>query len=82
MCGKTSGEHLYFLNKPTGYILTISNEHNKYRTKTHRKTYKKCRLYFIVRLDRDTTGLIILTNDDILHNTLLIHVITYKKYIR
>jgi 23S rRNA pseudouridine2605 synthase len=58
-------EHLYFLlNKPTGYVSTTSDEKG-------RKTvldlldyeYKQTRLYPVGRLDFDTAGLLILTND-------------------
>ncbi|MDI6452337.1 pseudouridine synthase [Peloplasma aerotolerans] len=58
-------EHLYFLlNKPTGYVSTTSDEKN-------RKTvidllddeHKNIRLYPVGRLDFDTAGLLLLTND-------------------
>lgn len=58
-------QHLYFLlNKPTGYVSTTSDEKN-------RKTvldllhpdFKDIRLYPVGRLDFDTAGILILTND-------------------
>lgn len=58
-------QHLYFLlNKPTGYVSTTSDEKN-------RKTVldllhpdlKDVRLYPVGRLDFDTAGILILTND-------------------
>lgn len=58
-------EHVYFLlNKPTGYVSTTSDEKN-------RKTvidllldeHKNMRIYPVGRLDFDTAGLLLLTND-------------------
>jgi len=58
-------QHLYFLlNKPTGYVSTTSDDKN-------RKTVldlldpelKDIRLYPVGRLDYDTAGLLLLTND-------------------
>ncbi len=58
-------QHLYFLlNKPTGYVSTTSDDKN-------RKTVldllepdlKDIRLYPVGRLDFDTAGLLLLTND-------------------
>lgn len=51
----------YILNKPRGYITSTSDEH-------HRKTVidlipTKARIYPVGRLDYDTTGLLLLTND-------------------
>jgi 23S rRNA pseudouridine2605 synthase len=58
-------EHLYFLlNKPTGYVSTTSDEKNRptvmdLLTEEH----KKVRLYPVGRLDFDTAGLLLITND-------------------
>lgn len=58
-------EHVYFaLNKPTGYITTVSDEKNR---KTVLDLFdekdKKFRIYPVGRLDCDTSGLLLLTND-------------------
>ena len=59
----------YLLNKPRGVVSTTNDEHN-------RKTVidlidTKNRIYPIGRLDYDTTGLILLTNDGELANKLM-----------
>lgn len=59
----------YLLNKPRGYISTVSDEHNRKKIIDLIETDK--RIYPIGRLDYDTTGLIILTNDGNLANTLM-----------
>lgn len=51
------------LNKPTGYITTVSDERNRKTVIDLIKPKIEGRLYPIGRLDRATTGLIILTND-------------------
>lgn len=63
-------DHVYFLlNKPRSIICSVKDEH-------HRKTVVDLidtdkRIYPVGRLDYDTTGLIILTNDGELANTLM-----------
>lgn len=54
----------YALNKPTGYITTVSDEHDR-RTIMDliSPKHKENRIYPIGRLDYDTSGLLILTND-------------------
>ncbi|PKK98635.1 MAG: rRNA pseudouridine synthase [Tenericutes bacterium HGW-Tenericutes-2] len=58
-------EHLYFLlNKPTGFVSTTSDEKNRKTvldllTEEHRDI----RLYPVGRLDFDTAGILLLTND-------------------
>ena len=54
----------YALNKPTGYITTVSDEHNR-RTVMDliSPKHKKNRIYPVGRLDYDTSGLLLLTND-------------------
>jgi 23S rRNA pseudouridine2605 synthase len=56
-------EHVYYLlNKPAGYICTLKDDKG-------RKTVRECmpdvkeRIFPVGRLDYDTTGLIIMTND-------------------
>ena len=58
----------YLLNKPAGYISTVSDPHAKYTVVS--LFPKDIRLYPIGRLDKDTTGLLILTNDGELTNLL------------
>lgn len=56
-------EKIYImLNKPKGYITTVSDERDR-QTVMDLVTDFKERLYPIGRLDRSTTGLLILTND-------------------
>ena len=65
-------KNLYFIfNKPRGVITTAQDTHNR---KTVLDCFKeiKARLYPVGRLDQDTTGLLLLTNDgDLAHK--LIH---------
>ncbi len=58
----------YLLNKPRGVISSASDEHNRKTVVDLINTNK--RIYPIGRLDYDTTGLIILTNDGNLTNKL------------
>ncbi len=51
------------LNKPKGYITTVSDEKNRRTVMELIDPRVKERLYPIGRLDRNTTGLLILTND-------------------
>lgn len=63
-------DKVYFLlNKPRGYVSTVSDEHDRKKITDLIETDK--RIYPIGRLDYDTTGLIILTNDGDLANTLM-----------
>lgn len=58
-------EHLYFLlNKPTGYLSTVSDDKGR-RTVMDLLTedHKDVRLYPVGRLDYDTAGLLLITND-------------------
>lgn len=50
------------LNKPKGYITTLSDEKNR-KTVMDLVHIPKERIYPIGRLDRDTTGILLLTND-------------------
>lgn len=59
----------YLLNKPRGVVSTASDEHGRKIVTDFIKTDK--RIYPIGRLDYDTTGLLLLTNDGDLANTLM-----------
>ncbi len=59
----------YLLNKPRGYVSTVSDEHDRKKITDLIETNK--RIYPVGRLDYDTTGLIILTNDGELANILM-----------
>lgn len=59
----------YILNKPRGVVSTTSDEHNRKTVVDIINT--KTRIYPIGRLDYDTTGIILLTNDGNLANKLM-----------
>ena len=59
----------YLLNKPRGVISSVSDDKGRKTVVDLIETDK--RIYPIGRLDYDTTGLIILTNDGELANTLM-----------
>ncbi len=59
----------YILNKPRGVITSVKDEHNRPTVVDYINTDK--RIYPVGRLDYDTTGLIILTNDGELANLLM-----------
>tara|TARA_B100000676_G_C18005135_1_gene803253 strand:+ start:520 stop:1218 length:699 start_codon:yes stop_codon:yes gene_type:complete len=59
---------VYLLNKPKGYICTSKDTHN--RNKVIDLIDTNLRLFTIGRLDRDTTGIILLTNDGDIANSL------------
>lgn len=59
----------YLLNKPRGVVSTAKDEHDRKKVTDFISTDK--RIYPIGRLDYDTTGLIILTNDGELSNILM-----------
>ena len=59
----------YLLNKPRGVISSVSDDKNRKTVVDIIETDK--RIYPIGRLDYDTTGLLILTNDGELANTLM-----------
>lgn len=61
---KPTEEKIYvLLNKPKDYITTVSDEKGRKTVMDLIKKAASQRLYPIGRLDRDTTGLLILTND-------------------
>lgn len=51
------------LNKPQDYITTVQDEHNRKTVMDLIKHATRQRIYPVGRLDRQTTGLILLTND-------------------
>lgn len=59
----------YLLNKPRGYVSTVSDELNRKKVTDLIETDK--RIYPVGRLDYDTTGLLLLTNDGKLANILM-----------
>ena len=65
----TNERIVYLLNKPKGYICTNSDTHD--RKKVVDLLPLKERLFTIGRLDRDTTGAILVTNDGDLANKLM-----------
>lgn len=54
--------HYYMLNKPTGVVTTVRDRHAE-RTVMDLVSDIPVRVYPVGRLDRDTTGLLLLTND-------------------
>ncbi len=59
----------YVMNKPRGCVCTVKDEKNRKTVMDYIKSNK--RIYPVGRLDYDTTGLLILTNDGDLANTLM-----------
>ncbi len=57
----------YALNKPAGYVTTTSDEHDR-PTVLDLMTEVDVRVFPVGRLDYDTTGLLIMTNDGALAN--------------
>ena len=58
------------LNKPRGYVTTVSDEQGR-KTVMHLLTGIHTRVYPVGRLDRDSEGLLLLTNDGALTHRLL-----------
>ena len=57
-------EHIYLvLNKPKGYVSTTDQEHYKSVLELVPEKYKTRELFPAGRLDKDTTGLMIITDD-------------------
>ena len=68
---RTAEAHVYYLlNKPKGYVSTASDERGR-RTVLDLLSEVKERIYPIGRLDMNTEGLLLLTNDGELMNGLL-----------
>lgn len=64
---KEEKKYYFLLNKPKGVVSTSSDKHAK-RTILDYFKHVNVRLYSIGRLDKETTGLIIITNDgDLTH---------------
>jgi 23S rRNA pseudouridine2605 synthase len=64
--GKKIGpeKHIYILlNKPEGYITAVSDVHGRQHVMDLIKRSDKTRLFPIGRLDKNTTGLLLITND-------------------
>lgn len=66
----TSYEYLLF-NKPKNCITTLNDEKNRETVVPYIQPYSKQRLVPVGRLDRNTTGLLLFTNDGDLHHDLL-----------
>lgn len=63
--------HVYvLLNKPEGFITTVRDERGRANVLELLRPRIKDRVYPIGRLDRDTTGLLVLTNDGLLAQNL------------
>ena len=75
------------LNKPKGYVTTVADEHGRQTVMDLLAEAPKVRLYPVGRLDRDTTGLLVLTNDGELtqslahpsHDVKKIYIVTLDK---
>lgn len=66
---KTEDKVYYILHKPKGYITTTSDEKDRAKVTDLIRTSK--RIFPVGRLDRDTTGILILTNDGDFANILM-----------
>lgn len=66
---KNNDKVYYLLNKPRNVVSTVSDEHNRKTVVSLIDSPK--RIYPVGRLDYDTTGAILLTNDGELTNLLL-----------
>ena len=69
MINKDIVKKYYLLNKPRGVISSVSDDKNRSTVRDYIDTDE--RIYPVGRLDYDTTGLIILTNDGELANLLM-----------
>lgn len=69
---KVSDRHVYImLNKPKGYVTTASDERGRKTVLDLLGKARVDRVYPIGRLDRETTGLLLLTNDGNLAHVLM-----------
>lgn len=60
----TTDKKIYILlNKPVGYITTVSDERDRKTVLDLVRSATSARIYPVGRLDRDTSGLLLLTND-------------------
>lgn len=70
------------LNKPKGYVSATRDNHDKTVLDILGDEYKKMELFPVGRLDKDTEGLLILTNDgELSHNLLSPKKHVMKKYL-
>jgi 23S rRNA pseudouridine2605 synthase len=60
---RTEKKYYVLLNKPKGYITTTEDPHHRKTVMQLVKRACKERIYPVGRLDRETTGLLLLTND-------------------
>lgn len=76
-------KHIYIaLNKPTGFVTTVSDQFNRPTVIDLVSDEIETRVYPVGRLDYDTEGLLILTNDgDITYKLTHPKHTVYKKYI-
>ncbi len=83
-----NGEKVYYkesilimLNKPSGYLSANKDGKEKTVFELIREPYSRFRLSIAGRLDKDTEGLLLLTNDGkLLHNIITPSKDVYKKY--
>lgn len=70
------------LNKPAGYLSATKDNNRDTIMELFEEKYQKIGLFPVGRLDKDTVGLVIMTNDgDFAHNTLSPKKHVYKTYI-
>lgn len=62
---------VYMLNKPRGAVCTDSDPHQSKYAKDYIRTKDKDMLFSIGRLDKDSQGLILFTNDGVLANKII-----------
>lgn len=68
----TYTKYIYImLNKPKGYVCSTDDPHSPIVNLLLSEQLQKAKLFSIGRLDKDTTGLVILTNDGTLTHNLL-----------
>ncbi|WP_215493446.1 pseudouridine synthase [Fenollaria sporofastidiosus] len=68
------------LNKPLGYVTTLKDKYAK-KIISDLYDYKIKRIYPVGRLDANTTGLLLLTNDGQWSNSIMHPKMKYKKNI-
>ncbi len=59
----SEAKRYFLLNKPKGYITTVDDPHDRNTVMTLVQNCCKERIYPVGRLDRNTTGLLLFTND-------------------
>ncbi len=73
---------ILLINKPKDYITTVSDEKGRKTVMDIIKNAIGQRLYPVGRLDRNTTGLLILTNDGQFAQKLSIRAMKCKKHMQ